>query len=737
MRPPAQTRILCWLGKFSKDLEFEWDVPRDISLPGISEALGVVRSALHKPLNILENDNLVKSRIAHVIGGGTRKRKVYHLTIKGFEEFKNLNIKPLKNSNFTLTGNFPQFVEIVGRTKIKEELIENIIGKRKVLLVGMAGIGKSALTRNLVEDLIQKYNVRWETITKFSDVETITKTWSGENNVPTEYNTAAKWICNKFSKDLLVLDELQEIHERHLDNIIKMLECIHKSPEAPMILLISRAPAPINGWDEIRIEGLNVNEAAELLDQEISLEDRINISKILGGHPLALQIAGASNEIPEKSKDIQHFISENILSKIDENTVNALDELAALSIPISTHLLSLDDEIGNLDERALVRWVMDEKDISPSKIELQHLIRNVRRAQWSDDERRSINFKIAQNLSEYKEEWIKCLELHHRINSDDDDLENWIQENIEAIGNADSSTLSVVLKDALDSRPEIEDLWIIATKVAINRGEETIAKELIENATFSNNNESQWLEIKSRLCRLEGNEVEAMQLIKDAISIAKPIEKTKIQVAEISRKIVDRLPLENIDKVKEIKQMIAEIDTNILSGKDKKTLIVTIAILKHTLAITEHDWVSAKSIKEDLTVLTNKNDPIIWEMECREILHSQDNLNLNDFENIMDDLGKIKNSTRRCGVLLTIIEKSPDEFKKIALDNLTKEINSWGQKNNDQNCRRIRALRWYWLGLLYPKEKLISWQECAKGLQSAECIKASKSLVQKLHNLLN
>ena len=117
-----------------------------------------------------------------------------------------------------------------------------------------------------------------------------------------------------------------------------------------------------------------------------------------------------------------------------------------------------------------------------------------------------------------------------------DDLENWIQENIEAIGNADSSTLSVVLKDALDSRPEIEDLWIIATKVAINRGEETIAKELIENATFSNNNESQWLEIKSRLCRLEGNEVEAMQLIKDAISIAKPIEKTKIQVAEISRK---------------------------------------------------------------------------------------------------------------------------------------------------------------------------------------------------------
>ena len=40
-----QERILRWLGGFSPAMEKAWDVTRHLSLPGISEALGVVRSA--------------------------------------------------------------------------------------------------------------------------------------------------------------------------------------------------------------------------------------------------------------------------------------------------------------------------------------------------------------------------------------------------------------------------------------------------------------------------------------------------------------------------------------------------------------------------------------------------------------------------------------------------------------------------------------------------------------------
>ena len=67
-----ESRILARLHTFSSTLESAWDVPRDICLPGLSEYLGVVRSALHAPLGELVKKGMVIERKAHVIGGGSR-----------------------------------------------------------------------------------------------------------------------------------------------------------------------------------------------------------------------------------------------------------------------------------------------------------------------------------------------------------------------------------------------------------------------------------------------------------------------------------------------------------------------------------------------------------------------------------------------------------------------------------------------------------------------------------------
>ena len=53
-----QLEILTYLSGFGRDLEESWDVPREISLAGLAEHLGVVRSALHPPLNSLEEEGL-------------------------------------------------------------------------------------------------------------------------------------------------------------------------------------------------------------------------------------------------------------------------------------------------------------------------------------------------------------------------------------------------------------------------------------------------------------------------------------------------------------------------------------------------------------------------------------------------------------------------------------------------------------------------------------------------------
>ena len=100
-----QERLLRWLGNYSASLEKAWDVTREISLPGISESLGVVRSALNVPLTKLEKQDLVFKRMAHVIGGGSRRRNVYHLTEKGRNLLSTMGedtSKPRKSSSETV-----------------------------------------------------------------------------------------------------------------------------------------------------------------------------------------------------------------------------------------------------------------------------------------------------------------------------------------------------------------------------------------------------------------------------------------------------------------------------------------------------------------------------------------------------------------------------------------------------------------------------------------------------------
>ncbi|MCH2428404.1 MAG: helix-turn-helix transcriptional regulator, partial [Candidatus Thalassarchaeum sp.] len=77
-----QLAILAHLSHFGSDLEGSWDVPRGLSLVGMAESLGVVRSALNPPLKALEEAGYISTRTAHVIGSN-RRRKVVHVTQSG------------------------------------------------------------------------------------------------------------------------------------------------------------------------------------------------------------------------------------------------------------------------------------------------------------------------------------------------------------------------------------------------------------------------------------------------------------------------------------------------------------------------------------------------------------------------------------------------------------------------------------------------------------------------------
>ncbi len=88
----TRLKILAHLSKFRDNYDHKWDVPREQSLPGIAEALGVVRSALHKPLTSLENKRLVTSRNAKVSDQGSRRRKVIHITELGLNIISDIGL---------------------------------------------------------------------------------------------------------------------------------------------------------------------------------------------------------------------------------------------------------------------------------------------------------------------------------------------------------------------------------------------------------------------------------------------------------------------------------------------------------------------------------------------------------------------------------------------------------------------------------------------------------------------
>ena len=55
MLSPAMLRILRWLDDHPSALETAWDVPRSLSLEGIAEGIGVVRSRCFSPCQQWKN----------------------------------------------------------------------------------------------------------------------------------------------------------------------------------------------------------------------------------------------------------------------------------------------------------------------------------------------------------------------------------------------------------------------------------------------------------------------------------------------------------------------------------------------------------------------------------------------------------------------------------------------------------------------------------------------------------
>lgn len=675
-----ESRILARLQTFSSTLESAWDVPRDICLPGLSEYLGVVRSALHAPLNELVKKGMVIERKAHVIGGGSRKRKVYHITDLGRAECKDTDSN-IKKSIGELLGKPPNQSSLHGRT----ELIGQLKSKKKVILTGLPGIGKTSLLRGIADELVKEgLTVRFATMESFKDITDIFGDW--------EYQFSSEnAVLNSAKKEVLILDELQEVSQRHLGRLEEF------AVKSTHLIMASRAPIPISeGFEIVEVPPLEIQDAINLLPEH--LENRETIAQRLGGHPLALQMHDEDSDLPESGSDLQEWVRDVVLSKL-EGEIKALDELSLLPVPVPPNYLQHEQYLLELDDYALLRWF-------DSGVELHHLVRNVRSTMLRKDDYAS----AANYWSQLDGDLARLVEMHHVLNSEGD-IESLLIRNAESLMVRSSSGLASLIGDAIYRHPN-EKLHRIAAMVAIERGEGDIASKHLLHCNAPD------LEYSNSL--LKGDAEIELPEGADA----------RLLLSEAARRIDDKLPGKQVESA--VLQLIEDIEISSLSEDMRKVVLVAIAHVKHAWHISRENWSEASNLRESLASISHSNDPQLIAMNLRAEI-AQTHGNSPSFDKLIEQA--FSHTGLRAKMLqLSLIERCDGERAKSILKRI--EIPSAESQINMTSARRVSAMIWYYRAIFKTHNPLSAMAEAISLWKRSLCPAAAKEATQLMHKML-
>ena len=690
MSDSCKQRILAWLATFPSSMEKAWDVPRGICLPGIAEALGVVRSTLHEPITELLKDQLICERKAHVIAGGSRKRKVYHLTLVGRESVGEIEVNR-SEGNGILYGQPPEYVEMKGR----EEFIEGLLsqGGRRII-TGLPGIGKSTVLAEYARRSVAKGGqVRFATAEYFSDLSSLLSAWGIEYSNP---EAALKSIAD----ETLILDEIQELSSRHQSKVISFCNKVKN------IIIASRPPSPFsNDFEQIELPPLEIDAAIELLPEHLG-DGRKVIAQRLGGHPLALQLHDENSHLPEAGDDLLQWVSDVVLSDLNESELNCVDNMALLPIPVPCELLRDQDSIVVLDERALIRWLNES-------VELQHLLRNVRFVDLDQS-----TFREALDYwCQLPDDLARLIELHLRVICDEDS-ESHLLANSENLLIEHDSALAVLIDDAL-LRNSTHSLHRLAAFVAIERGENDIAATHLQQIVAP--------DLDLRLALLEGR-MDDVELIESKVE-----DQARMLVAKAVRLLDDRLPREKPNS--DIDSILHSLDISKLDSDLRSHILVALSHIRHAQALLEGDRVKAAQVRDELSTISSVNDPQVQILSLRSDI-SDIEINDGSVESIQKRIMKIS-GLKGLMLSLALVEKVESTDVKMANEILkTITIPEKRSMKALTASRRVAALIWTWRAWIGDGNKVAALSEAISLWRGSGCDNAARQLTKQLHDLL-
>ena len=698
MLPESQARILRLLARYPDELVEAWDVPRELSLPGLSESLGLVRSALHEPLKALEVEGLVQTRTAHVIGGGSRKRTVIHLTSKGRQQASAL---------VTTAGHSMEIESTDGLHGRESELkqIESALAEGSVILTGMPGIGKTALLQTLPS--------RYVAMDASMDAKKLVEAWLEIDDAPIDLDAQIELLSE--GPETLVADEVQDVHPRHQSAVHALLNGLIESKA--QIAIGIRAPCPFD--NPITLSGIDTEAGHKLLGEGVDSDTASDVCEALDGHPLALHLWSPSDDLPEASDAVQSFVEETVLSRLADDTRADLDTLCAEPRPVMAgHLDTID--LYPLDAAALLRW--------PSgRVEVQHLIRNVRRVVWDVPE--EIHLQAAERWSKIEDDEARWFEAYHRTMAGQDTTDFILNHSEQIL--SESAPAAALLDDALHALPDAHELRRMAATVALDRGESDIAADYLNALPEPDH------ALMARLHRSQGEISAAEEAESKAQSTASKSEAARMHLSRISALVDDRLPDETGD-LDAVEKRISKVNIGHLEDSQKRSAIVLLAILRHRIAMLRNDGDTAASVRKDLAELADGEDPLIDRLAHLEAL-------------LLSDPDSSKRLEAE-GAMRRLVARTPETLQHVSLGLVLVQAQSRsnppGAATTLENLRsmplpmdlaagrRLDALLWYWRGVLESNQRLAYWREAILRFRRAECPRAARSLTEKLHKAL-
>jgi DNA-binding MarR family transcriptional regulator len=693
MVPESQARILRLLARHPVELETAWDVPRELSLPGLAESLGLVRSALHEPLKALDGAGLVHTRMAHVIGGGTRRRSVVHLTQMGRQQASAL----VQTTGLDLKR--PEHEGLHGReTELKA--IHHALSEGSVIVTGMPGIGKTALLEAVPD-------TQFVTLDQTMDAQALVAAWLGQEDAPIDLEAQVAMLAGT----RLVADEVQSIHERHAPAIHALLNAL------PNVAIGVRAPSPFP--DAMTLQGLDAESASRLLGDAVDAETAADVCEALDGHPLALHLWTPSDALPEASDAVQAFVEETVLSRLSPEERETLDSLSCEPRSVRPGDVAALD-IDPLDDAALLRW-------PEGRVEIQHLIRNVRRVAWKEPE--AIHGDAAKRWSEISGAEARWFEAHHLMMAGSDPS-TFITEHESSIL-SQSAAAAVLLEDVLHMLPDAHELRRMAARLALDRGEAAHAADYLSELPEPDH------ALLARLHRTNGDLSAADAAEALALAGASPGEAARMHISRMAALLDDRLPEDESD-LGPVEKGLADVRIGNLASEHRRPAIVLLAVLRHRIALLRDDEGAALAVRNDLSELAGGEDPLIERLSHVEALHLSE-----------------RDSAQHLAAeaaMRRLVERTPDPVQRVSLGLFLVQVqaqsNAPGAATTlERLCevslpldlaagRRLDAMRWYWRGVLDPVSHVSCWREAALRLRRAECPRAARALTSRLHQAL-